>query len=927
MNVLFFDTQEMPTTSHQPRPVDLPIHQVRERIVQTLQQGNRLVLTAPTGSGKSTQVPGMLLDAGLVKGQVIVLQPRRLAARVLAQRVAYERGSKPGEEVGYQTRYESVVSPQTRLRFVTEGLFLRLLQNDPLLKGVGAVVLDEFHERNLPADLTLALVKRLQAAQRPDLKLVVMSATLATQQVAAYLHAPIIEAHGRLYPVDVQYLSQRPAGNVPIWETAAQTVGSLLQDANEQRWGDVLVFMPGVYEIHKTIEAARKRVSDAGIHWHGLYGEMPSGEQDAVLTPGAPGQRKVIVATNIAETSITLPGDPGVRAVVDSGLVRMNRMDHRRGINVLMIEPVSKASAQQRAGRAGRTGPGVCVRLWTEFENKTRAEQTQPEVLRVDLAQVVLQVLSMDLPGVTSVEALREFDWLDKPGDLAMDGAVEVLTRLGAIAEKDGSITQAGRSMSALPMHPRLAGLMIEATKLGCEERAALWAALISERDIVLKEGWQRWVQQTGEKESDLMVLEAAYTAAEKVKFDVGACSRLGLHAAACREVERTRALYRQSVRGMGDSSEKTGNQVKKRPHPHPLPEGEGTKKRPHLNAGGPNATIHAEAQATLQRCLLAGYPDHVAVYKGGAHRACVLMGERRGVLDETSVVADEPGVILALEVIEVGGQRTAARRAMKDSALLTGGPRTVLSLANRVSVELLQNMYPRQVQQEKVTQWNPSLRCVEVVEQLRFDDFVLEEKPRGEKPTESAAATMLAAKIRDGEIKLHTWDQQVEQWLARVRCLANWFPEKKLLRYDEDDLQVIYEELCSGAVRASQVEDRPVLEAVKNALSWEEREWVERVTPTNIRLPGADWKGRPMRLKVSYAEGQPPTGRAKIQELYGLEETPTVAEGRVRLRLEILGPNYRPVQMTEDLAGFWKNLYPVLKKELQRKYPRHEWR
>ncbi len=939
----------MPHLSHPPKPNDLPIWQVHDQIVGALQQGHRLVLTAPTGSGKSTQLPGMLLDAEMIKGQVIVLQPRRLAARVLAQRVAFERGCKPGEEVGYQTRHESKVSPQTALRFVTEGLFLRLLQSDPSLTGVGAVVLDEFHERNLPADLALALVKRLQATSRPDLKLIVMSATLATAQVADYLQAPIIEAHGRLYPVQVRYLSQRPAPNVPIWDLAAKTVAGLMQESTEEERplphgrgslntgrgslkterGDVLVFMPGVYEIRRTIEAGRRLVGDNRVKWLGLYGEMPSAEQDAVLKPSEPGECKVIVATNIAETSITIPGDPGVTAVVDSGLVRMQRMDHRRGINVLMVEPVSQASAQQRAGRAGRTGPGVCVRLWTEFDDKGRNAQTQAEVLRVDLAQVLLQVLSMDLPGVKDVTALREFDWLDRPTDLALDGAVELLTRLGAIGDEGGGITQRGRSMAQLPMHPRLAGLMLEAWALGCESDAALWAALISERDIVLKEGWQKWVQQSGETESDVRVLEAAYWAAEKVKFEVGACQRLGIHAGACREVERTRALYAESLRGvqMQGLKDHARYQVKARPHPIPLPEGEGTEKCPHPNVSAANTPTLPEGDGTLQRCLLAGYPDHVAVYKGQPHRACVMMGERRGVLDEGSVVGGQPGVILALEVIEVGGQRTAARRMAKDSGLLTGGPRTVLSLASRVNVAWLESLYPEQVQREKRTQWNAELRCVEVVEQVRFDDLVLEEKARGQHPSESAAATMLAQKIQEGEIKLHHWDEQVEQWIARVRCLANWFPEKKLLSYDEDDLQVIFQELCNDAVRASQVEDRPVLEAMKNALSWEERQWVERVTPTSIVLPGVDKRGRAMRLKVSYVEGLPPTGRAKIQELYGLEETPTVAQGRVKLRLEILGPNYRPVQMTEDLAGFWKNLYPVLKKELQRKYPRHEWR
>ncbi|NJL30267.1 MAG: hypothetical protein HC898_00790, partial [Phycisphaerales bacterium] len=285
------------------------------------------------------------------------------------------------------------------------------------------------------------------------------------------------------------------------------------------------------------------------------------------------------------------------------------------------------------------------------------------------------------------------------------------------------------------------------------------------------------------------------------------------------------------------------------------------------------------------------------------------------------------PGVVMALEVVEVGGQRTAARRQSRDSALLTGGPRTQLGLACRVTVNQLREQFPQRVKVQHVLQWNEPMRSVEMVEQVCFEDLVLEEKARGAKPDDTQAATLLAEKLVAGDIRLKHWDEQVEQWLVRVRCLAQWFPEKNLLRYDGDDMRVIYAEMCQGCVRASQVEELPVLEALKNALSWEDRDWVERMAPTSIKLPGLDWKGRPMKMKVEYREGQPPTGLAKIQELYELKETPTIAQGRVKMRLEILGPNYRPVQMTEDLGGFWKNLYPVLKKELQRKYPRHQWR
>ncbi|MDQ3414918.1 MAG: DEAD/DEAH box helicase, partial [Verrucomicrobiota bacterium] len=403
-------------------PRDLPIYELENEIVRSLGARPRLILQAPTGSGKSTQVPQMLLDRGLLgEGEVVVLQPRRIATRMLARRVAAERKGRLGDEVGYQIRFEKVASRQTRIRFVTEGILLRQLLQDPELRGVAAILFDEFHERHLYGDITLARTLQLQETTRPDLKLVVMSATLESDKLGKYLApCPILTSSGRMHPVAIEYLTKPVRGeNYPIWDLGTDELERLAA----QTEGDVLIFMPGRYEITRTIAAlGASRVSDRFIALP-LYSELPPAEQDAALAPAA--KRKVIVATNVAETSLTIDG---VRVVIDSGLARIARFDPRRGINTLFIEKISRASADQRAGRAGRTAPGHCLRLWTESEHLERAVQELPEVKRLDLAEVVLT-----LKG-SGIEDIAGFRWLEPPEPKALENAQQLLTDLGAIA-------------------------------------------------------------------------------------------------------------------------------------------------------------------------------------------------------------------------------------------------------------------------------------------------------------------------------------------------------------------------------------------------------------------------------------------------------------------------------------------------------------
>lgn len=831
----------------------LPVRAIQGELFAALDQVGRAILIAPTGSGKTTQAPQMLLGQNY-PGRIVVLQPRRLAVRLVAHRVAQEVGSPLGELVGYQTRHERVLSARTKLLFMTEGLLLRQLQSSPTLPDVSAVLLDEFHERNLAADLLLGLLRNLHHKARPDLKLLVMSATLEAERVSAHIDCPILNAPGRAFPVDISYAAAaKPA---PPWDLAAGALRDLLKT---QPAGDVLVFMPGAFEIRRTMEAC-SRVLTAGDHVtvHALHGSLPPREQDAAVAPAAPGTRKVIVATNVAETSITIEG---VRHVIDAGLARIHRFDPRRGLNVLRTEPISQASATQRAGRAGRTAPGTCHRLWPKSHDPGRPISTEPEILRLDLAEPLLQLRSM---GVADA---RTFPWLDPPAEDALQRAHGELVMLGALDEA-GALTRLGQRMAAFPLHPRLARMLIEAAERGCLGRALLWAALASERDIVTGD-LPADLREFSESEpaSDLLARERAFDAAERARFATSTCRALGLDPGACRELASTRRLL------------------------------ENVARRADLALDGRGDTVD------LITCLLVAFPDHVALCTDVRNRRCQLPGHKRVMLDRASTIR-RPGLIIALDVREL------ARGGQAD---------TVLALASEVDEAQLREAHPARMQHRKRIEWNAERQAVDEIEEALYDELPLEVTRRPAPP--DAAADLLVEKIQSKEIDLPLWNDKVEAWLARTRCVADWFPERHPVRYDEQDVGVILHELVTGANSAKQVRGKPVLDALRNALSWEDQQFVEKMAPPDITLP----TGR--RMKLEYQPGQPPRGRAKIQDLFGLTQTPRIAQGRVPIVLEILAPNYRPIQITEDLANFWQTLYPQIKPALSRRYPKHEWR
>ena len=848
----------------------LPVDNVRDTVLRSFQKANRVVVTAPTGTGKSTRLPQFLCDAPGLADNILVLQPRRIAARMLARRVARERGQEVGEEIGYQTRFDTCRAASTRVTYITEGILPRRFLSDPRLAGVDAVVFDEFHERALTTDTGLGLVKNLQENGRPDLKLVVMSATLEAAPLAAYLGGcPVVDVQHTAHSVDVRYQGGSKA--IPIWDHATKALSELLKETDH---GDILVFMPGAHEIRRTVARCKALVSGRHFEVLPLYGDLPPAQQDRVGRPG--GQRRIIVATNIAETSLTIPG---VRHVIDSGLVRMSRYNAARGIDTLLVEPVSRHSAEQRRGRAGREGPGICVRLWSRAEQARRPAATDPEVHRTDLGQAALQVRALGFPG------LGTFPWIDPPAEEHVLAAETMLKELGAVDPSEKTLTETGRAMADFPAHPRLAKLMLEAVKRGCVREAAFLAAVLNERTVAAGgiKGFKKLAetfpntlsnrndnQEDPSPKSDLFVIMNAVGEARRVKFDLPTCRRLGIHADAARQVWRARTRFVEICRRL--------------------------HKRTASAAGCPGDVL---------QCLLASFPDHLAHRRDRGTLTCDLAGARTGCLVRDSTLRDVQ-LFVAGDIRRVSRSKTQAD--------------TLLSMASEVRREWLEALFPDDWSLTETHAWNSARKEVECITEERCRSLVLDRTVSSDVDRDRAAE-VLATEVATNRLPLKGWNRDVESWIRRVRWTAEQFPEQGLITYDETDRDLILMELCAGERRYAAVRNRDCLPYVKNALSWDDQRFVEKMAPARVTLSN----GR--RMRIRYRPGHPPKGRARIQELYDLEVSPAVAGGRCPVLLEILAPNMRAVQVTDDLERFWRELYPRIRKQLSARYPKHEWR
>ena len=842
-------------------PKELPIYELRDELTEALRTENRLLIEAPTGSGKSTQIPQMVLDGGATgPGEVVVLQPRRLAARLLAKRVAFERDVELGGEVGYQVRMERHVSPKTMIRYVTEGILLRQFLSDPELKGVSTIIFDEFHERHIYGDITLARALLLQQT-RPDLKVIVMSATLDAGPLRDYL-APCreLKSEGRMYPVDIEYSPKRiDFRHQPVWEAAADAFEQAIEGGAE---GDVLVFMPGAYEIARTVEAIRGKRCARAFAVLPLHGELRANEQDAAV--GDCEQRKCVVATNVAETSITIDG---IRVVIDSGLARIARYDPRRGIDTLLVERISQASAAQRAGRGGRTAPGKCMRLWTEKEHAARPAQELPEILRHDLAEVVL---TLKAGGIDDIE---NFAWLEKPNPESLERTITLLTDLGAL-DHNGNLTEVGQKMVSFPMHPRYARMLLAGEEYECVRQACLIAALTQGRSILERnKGKQTRGQRDdmlGEDDiSDFKRLMRAWVYADKNNFRADACRRLGIHGGAARQVK---PLYERFLK----IAEQEGLTINSRP-----PEDE-----------------------DLQKCILVAFSDQVAKRRDAGTLHCEVVHKRVGDLDRDSVVRDA-NLFVAAEIAEIEGSRELNVR---------------LNLCTAIEEEWLEELFPDDMGAHKKTIFNPIQKRVVTKRWTEFRGLELD-AIFSQEVDEQEAAEIIAAEVIAGRLSLPSWDDHIERWINRVNCLAQNCPDYGIPEIDGDAREAMIQEICLGAVCRKDLKERPVKKVVKSWLTAAQRDMVDKQAPEKITLPSG------FGARVRYEPGQPPVISATIQKLYGLEESPKVGFGEIPVVVEALAPNQRPQQKTTDMKSFWQNAYPLLKKELKGRYPKHEWR
>ncbi len=832
--------------------VHLPIDDVLPDIVAAVRQRRTCVLVAPPGAGKTTRVPGALLDFGLVDGTIVVLQPRRLAARLAAARVASERGAQLGGEVGYQVRFDRKTSAATRIEFVTEGVLTRRLLGDPELRGVGCVIIDEFHERHLDGDLALALVERLRE-RRPELALLVMSATLDAEPVAAFLgDAPVVRSEGRTFPLTIEHAAQpddRPLGK--------QVAAAVRRAAQAGLDGDVLVFLPGTGEIRRCAEDLEDAARTFDLHVVPLHGDLPVEEQDVAVRPSS--RRKVILATNVAETSVTIEG---VTCVIDSGLARIARHSPWSGIPSLEIEPVSRASCAQRAGRAGRTRPGHVVRLYTKHDHDTRRAFELPEIARADLAGAALELHGAGLAGVG---ALR---WFEAPPAAAASTGEELLVRLGAVTA--GRITELGRRMLRFPVHPRVGRMLCEAESRGVAREACVIGGLLGARELRL-ERRGRGAQARLSSPSDLIDDLDALLDARSHGLRPDRLRRDGLDIGTAHAVDRAAKQLERNA---------------------------DTRTRPPVSDEG--------VDRELMIAILTAYPDRVGKRRAPKSAEIVFAGGGSGTLAASSAVI-EPELVVAVDVGETGGRGQASRVQIRR--------------ASGIEASWLLDLYLDRIAEVDELVWNASKERVERVAQMTYDGLPIDEQRdvEGARRAGARAAELLAKQAIAAGIERFVDRDALAQWRARVAFVARLAPDSGLVAPTDEALAQVIAHACEGAISFDELRRMGLLGLLDASLA-DKRALVERLAPTHLALP------RRRRVPIHYELEQPPWLASRMQDFFGLARAPSVGDGRVPLVLHLLAPNQRPVQVTTDLPGFWIKHYPALRKQLMRRYPRHAW-
>jgi len=816
----------MMASNNKANPV-LPIDQIIPDLLQALDSGTTLLLQAPPGAGKTTKVPLALLNVPWRQGRrILMLEPRRLAARTAARYIAGQLGEKPGQTVGYRTRLDTQVTAATVIEVVTEGILTRLIQSDPALDAYCAVIFDEFHERSLQADLGLALVRESKQALREDLRIIVMSATLDTAPIARLLgDVPVLTSEGRAFPVDLHY---RP---LPRNGRVVDQVVSVVREALLQQTGSLLVFLPGTGEIRR-VQGQLEGQTSSDVIVAPLYGNLRNDEQDRAIAPAPAGFRKIVLATAIAESSLTIEG---IRVVIDSGQQRRSVFDANSGMTRLITGWVSKASAEQRKGRAGRVEPGVCYRLWSESAQFSLAEFTPPEIQNADLAPLVLELAQW---GAHSPEQL---DWIDSPPAAHWRQAVDLLQWLD-ILDDSGVITDHGKDCGAMGVHPRLAHMIVCGQKIDQGYLAAELAALLEERDISARSAG-----------ADLQ---------ERVRI-----LRSGRH---------QRRLDGARLKAIAKSVSRLADGLKR---PNEMP-----------------------GDTTVGRLVAMAYPDRIALKRPGDAPRYQLSNGRGAVLRDDDSLARHQWLATA----ELDGK---AREA-------------TIYLAAPVDVALLEQDLAAHIDQQDEAVWDDRRGTVVARRVRKLGQLVLEETALPA-PSPALLQQGLLTAVRTKGLKSLPWTPAADQWIARVRLLAQTFPADWPNVDDRSlgqNLETWLGPFLAGMNRWSDLKQLNLGQALASLLDYQQQRKLDELAPTRLIIP----TGQTVTLDYTAENG--PVLAAKLQALFGWTRTPTVADGRVPVVIHLLSPAQRPLAVTADLASFWQNAYPEVRKDMRGRYPKHPW-
>lgn len=830
----------------------LPIDAILPKILAELAGHGALILQAEPGAGKTTRVPPALLQD--VPGEVWVVEPRRMATILAARRVAFELGETIGNTVGYCVRFDEARSPLTRLLFMTDGLFVRRLIADPQLRGVSAVILDEFHERRAATDLALGVVRHLRRTTRPDLRLLVMSATLDSLEISQFLdNAPVVQAQGRVFPVTVEHqatLDQRPVQQ--------QVAAAVRQCAQSTLDGDILVFLPGAGEIRRCAESLQNTVDSKLWAVHALHGTLPLAEQERALAPEA--RRKIVLATNIAETSITLPG---VVVVIDTGLARVAGHAAWSGVSTLQLSKISKASAIQRAGRAGRVRAGHCLRLYLLHDFSTRPAFDKPEVQRTELSEILLTLAALELPC-----SVRKALWLSPPAEIAISQGTDLLCELGALTLADG-LTKRGRAMLRYPLPPRLARLVLATGERGIADWGCLLAALLADRDVQLQSPGTSHIPNGF---SDLVALIQAF---ESGAQNSSSLATLAMDANAMRQVQRSRQqLWQMAQRDA-----------------QPLIERDEFAKR----------------TEQLARAVLEAFADRVARRRVPASLDVQLCNDIAAKLPVNTEVT-EPQFLVIVEAQE--------RRDTKGAVVQ-------VRLASGIDRDWLLDLPGTRLRSETDFVWLQSGQRVAAIERLRYGALVVDESSTAAKPCDVVAQILLAQVAAQGR-QIIVDVAALARLQARVALAKQVAQLTELPALGEVEVLDALKDLALGVTNMADLRGANLLQALQSrvhvAYKGSGLAKLDEAMPESVTLNS----GR--KVKIEYEVDTAPWIQSRLQDFFGMTQTPRIANGKLPLVLHLLAPNQRPVQVTSDLAGFWQRHYPALRKELGRRYPRHAW-